>query len=118
MAISTASVPPRKGQPAYKLLRLRKTGELSPLFINKRQIIPTGVWLKAENWPTDGFQERMGWHCSPQAFAPHLTTKGRIWMRVEVADFQMIKRPAFQGNAWYLANWMRVIEPVPAEEIL
>jgi len=39
-------------------------------------------------------------------------------MKVEVADFVMIPRPKIQGSAWYLANWIKVIEPVPAEEIL
>jgi len=94
---------------AFKLLRLRKNGTLGPLFINKRQIIPIGEWLKAENHPTKGYALRPGWHAAPKPYAPHLTLKGRVWMEVEIRDFTELKRPKSQGGTWWLANHMKVI---------
>lgn len=94
---------------AWKLLRLRRDGTLGPLFINRRQIIPLGTWLLAEDHPTPGYQHRPGWHAAPRRFAPHLSTRGRVWARVELRDFVTIKRPHSQGTAWLLAQQMRVI---------
>lgn len=51
---------------AYKLIRKLKDGSLSPLFINKKQRIPIGIWLDAESHPTNGFAYRKGWHCTVQ----------------------------------------------------
>lgn len=93
---------------AYKLLRLRKNGLLSPLFINKKQIIPLNKWLKAEPHLTKGFAFRPGWHCTNSCNAPHLKMEGRIWCEVEIKNFKELKRPASQGGMWYLSNWMRV----------
>lgn len=94
---------------AYKLLRLRKDGTLGPLFINKKQVIPIGEWLPAEDHPTKGYAFRPGWHAARAPVAPHLSTKGRVWARVEVKDAQELKRPESQGGVWLLAKWMRVI---------
>jgi len=94
---------------AYKVLRLRRDGSLGPLFINRRQVIPLNTWLIAEDHPTEGFAHRPGWHAAPKPFAPHLTLKGRIWMKVEIADYRKLWRPQFQGGAWLLAKRMRVI---------
>jgi hypothetical protein len=85
---------------AYKLLRVRKDGTLGPLFINKRQVIPIGEWLQAENHPTKGYAVRPGWHVCPQPFAPHLTDKGRVWVQVEIEDYLEFTRPASQGGMW------------------
>ena len=93
---------------AYKLLRLRKNGTLSPLFINKKQIIPLNKWMPAEAHLTKGFAFRPGWHCTHAPKAPHLSKKGRIWCEVEIDDFQEIKRPKSQGGKWFLANKMRI----------
>ena len=101
----------RSGQEAFKIFRVRSNGTLGSLFINRRQVIPIGVWLKAESHRTNGYQFRPGWHCAPCQFAPHLTLKGRIWMRVEVDDFVEIKRPESQGGFWWLAKWMKVVAP-------
>jgi len=95
--------------PAFKLLRLRKDGTLGSLFINRKQIIPVGVWLRAEYHPTKGYAVRPGWHAAPRPEAPHLGTKGRVWMRVEVADFEELPRPKSQGGTWLIAQWMRVM---------
>lgn len=94
---------------AYKLLRLMKDSSLAPLFINKRQRIPIGQWLDAEDHPTKGFAHRPGWHCCLKPEAPHLSNKGRIWCEVEVEDYRLFDRPESQGGQWLLANKMRIV---------
>lgn len=94
---------------AYKLVRKMKDGTLAPLFINKKLRLPIGEWLQAENHPTKGFAERMGWHCCFKPIAPHLSVKDRTWIKVEVEDFIKYNRPESQGGAWILANKMKVI---------
>lgn len=94
---------------AYKLLRLRKDGSLGPLFINKRQVIPLGVWLEAEDHPTKGYAHRPGWHTAPEPKAPHLTTRGRVWAHVEIEDYVDLPRPESQGGTWLLAQKMKVL---------
>lgn len=102
---------------AYKLFRLRKDGSLGPLFINARQRIPYQTWLPAEDHPTQGFAHRPGWHVSRTPEAPHLKPNGRIWCVVEIRDFRKLLRPPCQGGVWYLANWMKVIQPIPQHEL-
>ena len=97
---------------AYKLLRLRKDGTLGPLFINRRQVIPIGQWLPAEVHPTKGYALRPGWHAALRPEAPHLITRGRVWMRVLVAEEKELPRPASQGGMWLIANWIKIIGPV------
>lgn len=94
---------------AYKLVRKMKDGSLAPLFINKRLRLPIGEWLQAENHPTPGFAERAGWHCCFKPVAPHLKEKGRVWVQVEIEDFNKYNRPESQGGFWLLANRMKVI---------
>ena len=94
---------------AYKLIRLRKDGTLGPLFINKRQVIPIGVWLDAEEHKTKGYAFRPGWHVTLKPIAPHLSKNGRVWCKVEVEDYVEIKRPENQGGTWLLAQKMKVI---------
>jgi hypothetical protein len=95
---------------AYKLLRVRKNGTIGPLFINKKLVIPIGVWLHAEPHPTKGYTYRPFWHCTSKPFAPHLTEKERCWYEVEIDDFQKMVRPEHQGGVWYLANKMKIIK--------
>ena len=94
---------------AYKLVRKMKNGSLAPLFINKKLRLPIGKWLEAENHPTKGFQERMGWHCCFKPVAPHLSEKGRTWIKVEVTGWKSYDRPESQGGSWILADRMKVI---------
>jgi hypothetical protein len=100
---------------AYKLIRKLKDGSLSPLFINKKSRIPTGVWLEAEEHPTKGFAFRKGWHCTLKPEAPHLEVggngvgKNRVWVEVEVEDTELYNRPESQGGTWVLAQRMKVI---------
>jgi len=93
----------------YKLFRKLKDGQIAPLFINKKLRIPEGVWMPAENHPTKGYAVRPGWHVLARPHAPHLSTKGRVWRKVEVEDFQEFVRPESQGGKWYLAKKMRVL---------
>ena len=97
---------------AFKLLRLRRDGSLGPLFINRRQRIPQGVWLDAEPHRTKGFAFRPGWHCCRIPHAPHLSEKGRVWCEVEIEDYQLLERPESQGGAWYLAQRMRLLREI------
>lgn len=94
----------------YKLFRLRKDGTIGPLFINKKQIIPIGEWLQAEDHPTKGFKHRPGWRVTSEKYAPHLSKKGRIWKKVDVYDTEELKRPKSQGGTWYIAKWLKVLD--------
>lgn len=95
---------------AYKLFKLRKNGTIGPLFINRRQVIPLGKWIRAECHPTKGFAVRPGWHTTSKKFAPHLKTDGRIWAKVEIKKFEEFNRPKRQGGLWFIAQHMKVIE--------
>ena len=90
-------------------MRLRKNGTLGSLFINRRNVIPIGVWLEAEDHPTKGYAHRPGWHCTFKPEAPHLSTKDRVWVKVEVEDYAVFERPMSQGGKWILANKMKVV---------
>lgn len=95
---------------AYKLVKKRKDGTLGPLFINKKQRMPIGEWMAAEDHPTKGYAHRMGWHCTLRKQAPHLSEKGRVWCEVEVSDWKHIERPLSQGGMWVLANNMKIVK--------
>jgi hypothetical protein len=95
---------------AYKLVRKLKSGELSPLFINKKLRIPLHEWLEAEEHSTKGFKTRKGWHCTLKKEAPHLSVKNRVWVEVQVEDFKLIERPISQGGTWLLANKIKFIK--------
>ena len=93
---------------AYKLFRLRKDGTIGPLFINRKQVIPLGEWLPAEDHPTKGYAHRPGWHTTSKPYAPHLSMRDRIWMEVEIGGYTPIKRPKSQGGIWFLSTWIKV----------
>lgn len=96
---------------AYKLSRKRKDGTYGSLFISRRDRLPIGEWLEAELHPTKGYKVRPGWHCVPGAWAPHLKslTEERIWLDVEIEDYETEERPKSQGGTWYLAKWMKIL---------
>jgi hypothetical protein len=94
---------------AYKLCRLLKDGSISPLFINKKKRLPIGEWMEAESHPTKGFAVRPFWHCCSETNAPHLSKKNRIWVEVEIDEYDIFNRPESQGGIWYLAKKMQVI---------
>lgn len=102
---------------AYKLLRVKKDGTFGPLFINRKQNIPIGVWLDAEFIPTKGFAERKGWHCTLKPNAPHLkkslkSGEKRVWFKVEVTGVDKYKRPESQGGTWLLSKRMRLLKRI------
>ena len=94
----------------YKLFRLKKNGDITSLFINKKVALPYGVWLDAESHPTKGYAFRPKWHCTEKPNAPHLSEKGRIWVKVEIDDYSEMKRPSSQGGKWFLAGRIKLIE--------
>lgn len=96
----------------FKLFKLRKNGTYGPLFINSKQVIPIGEWLTAECYPTKGFKTRQGWHTTGNPNAPHLSSKNRIWVIVEIEDYEEFPRPEIQGGMWYIAQKMRVVGPL------
>lgn len=107
---------------AYKLLRKLSDGKLHPLFINKREATPIGVWMEAECYPTKGFAVRQGWHCCFVPIAPHLKTKlangeERVWVECEVEDWKSYDRPESQGGAWILAQRMKINRELTPEEV-
>lgn len=95
---------------AYKLCRLKKNGDITPLFINKKTALPFNEWLQAECHPTKGFKIRPFWHCTSQPYAPHLSRKGRIWIELEMDDYTEFQRPNNQGGLWYLASRIKLLK--------
>jgi hypothetical protein len=94
---------------AYKLFRELKSGEITPLFINKTKRLPLNEWMDAECHPTKGFAIRPFWHCTSTPNAPHLSEKNRIWLKVEIEDYTEFIRPDNQGGKWYLAGKMKIL---------
>ena len=97
---------------AYKLMRQRKDGTLGSLFINRKGVVAVGEWMEALDFPTKGYAHRPGYHCLFEPVAPHLTTKGRVWVEVEVEGYQAFKRPISQGGEWLLCKRMKVVRIV------
>ena len=95
---------------AYKLFRLKKNGAITSLYINKTRELPINTWLEAEEIPTKGYSIRKGWHCLSEPIAPHLSTKGRIWMKVEIEDYYEFNRPKSQGGKWFIANKIKILD--------
>lgn len=95
---------------AYKLFRVRKDGSLGSLFINKKEKLPVGKWIEAENHPTIGYKNRPGWHCLIKPEAPHLSMKNRKWYKVEIGpDYITFDRPKCQGVKCILANRIKIV---------
>lgn len=93
----------------YKLFRQLKNGDITSLFINKTERLTYDTWLEAKEYPTKGFKFRPYWHCTEQPVAPHLSEKDRVWLKVEIKDYEKFDRPEHQGGTWYLAKQMRII---------
>ena len=74
----------------YKLFEMDTEGNLYPLFIGKKEIVPIGQWIKAQNLPTKGYAARPGWHLGQICSAPWLmgadgtykSQRGKSWKRV------------------------------------
>lgn len=87
-----------------------KSGDITPLFINKTFKTPFNEWLQAESHPTKGFKVRPYWHCTSEPNAPHLSTKDRVWVKVEIQDYEEFQRPNNQGGLWFLAKKIKFVE--------
>ena len=102
------------GKIAYKLFRELKSGEITSLFINKTRKLPYDEVLDAENYPTSGFAERPGWHCTAKPCAPHLkmvlkSGEVRDWKKVLIEDYEEVQRPENQGGLWFLAKRIMIL---------
>ena len=108
---------------AYKLMRIKKDGQVYPLFIDKKTPTKFNTILEAECHPTKGFAVRKGWHCCFTPYAPHLKEKlakgeQRVWVEVKVADYTTYDRPESQGGAWILADRMIAERVLTHEEVI
>ena len=56
----------------YKLFEQDPMGNLYPLFIGKKEVMPIGEWIKAKILPTKGFSVRPGLHLGEICSAPWL----------------------------------------------
>jgi len=100
---------------AYKLFRVLKSGEITPLFVNKKARLPINKWLEAEKHHDEsdkGFKYRPFFHCTSEPKAPHLSMKNRAWYEIEMKDYTNMQRPTNQGGLWYLSNNIRIIKKV------
>ena len=97
----------------YKLFRKRKDGTYGPLFCNRKQKLELNRWYDAEEHPTKGLKFRPGWHVLTRPEAPHLTTRGRVWCKVQCEVRESIQRPKSQGGEWWLCNKMKILEELP-----
>ena len=97
---------------AWKLFRLMKDGSIAPLFIDKRLRLERGVWYQAELHVTKGFSPRKGFHVTAKPVAPHLNSRRekRVWLQVEIDDYEELNRPEVQGGLWYIAQRMRLVD--------
>jgi hypothetical protein len=107
---------------AYKLLSIKKTGKLYPLFINKKEETKIGKWLKSKCFPTKGFAVRQGWHCCFLPVAPHLKEElangeQRVWVEIEVKNYTTYSRPESQGGTWILADMIKVNRVLTRQEV-
>jgi hypothetical protein len=94
----------------YKLFRVLKSGEITSLFINKKERLIYNEWLEAKPYPTIGYKFRPYWHCISKPIAPHLSKNGRIWKKVLMKDFETQKRPINQGGTWFLAKQIKILK--------
>lgn len=106
----------------YKLLRKAKDGKLYPLFINRKESTVFNEWLQAECHPTKGFAVRKGWHCCFKPYAPHLKIdlangEHRVWVECEAEECEKYNRPESQGGAWVLAQKLKILRELTAQEV-
>jgi hypothetical protein len=92
----------------FKLFRQRVDGTYGSLFINRPQRLVLGTWYKAEDHRTEGYKHRPGWHICLAPYAPHLSTRDRVWMMVNYRKHVLYPRPVCQGGDWVIAREMRI----------
>lgn len=96
---------------AWKLFRVRRDGSLGSLFVDRRRVLPIGVWLDARDCRPKGLAYRPGWHASESPALPHLSRRGRVLCLVALAgEIVRHERPASQGGAWLTATRLMILE--------
>lgn len=95
-----------KAYKAYKLCKLRKDGSVGPLFIKKSLRIPFGEWIEAGDHPTNGFAHRPGWHCSWDMTTHLKLTPDRVWVEVEIEDWEEFQ---WRKSTWVLAKRVKFV---------
>lgn len=98
-------------------MKQRKNGTLGSLFIHTKAILSLNQWQEAEFFPTKGYAERFGWHCTFYPYAPHLKEEGRVWLECETEECRTYERPESQGGAWILANRIKIIRILTQKEV-
>ena len=88
---------------------MRKDGTLGPLFINKKQRLEVGKTYVAEDHPTKGYAHRPGWHLCAERRAPHLSERGRVWVKVIAEGITEHHRPDSQGGMWFTAEKITIL---------
>lgn len=103
---------------AYKLFRVKKSGEITSLFINKKNTLKIGEWLDAYPYPTKGYTFRPYWHCVESIDnVKHLSLKNRKWFEVEIEDYKILLRSEYMGGKWLLAKRIKIIGEINPEKI-
>lgn len=94
---------------SIQIIQKIKNGEITSLFINKKERLIQNIWYEAKSYPTKGFKVRPFFHCVGKPIAPHLSQKDRVWLKVEIQDYIELIRPKNQGGKWYLANKLKIL---------
>lgn len=110
----------------YKLVRMKRDGGITPLFINRKHELRSGTWLPAESHPTKGFAYRPFWHVCRLPNAPHLKEKlksgeERVWVELLGRVKETISRPESQGGEWWLCSEIfitKILEPAEINSVL
>lgn len=106
-----------------------ETGEIFPLFINKKQPLPLHKWIPAESHPTKGFAERPGFHCGevPSAYwlmsadGTYKSRRGkkfkRVWTECEIPEggFYLFKENGL-NRVWLIAQKIKINKIISEEE--
>jgi hypothetical protein len=66
--------------------------------------------MDAECFPIKGFAVRPFWHCTEFPNVPHLSEKNRVWLQVEMEDYEIFERPSSQGGRWFLAKKIKILQ--------
>lgn len=95
----------------YKLVRLRKDGTIGPLFFDATLRIPFGKWMWFKPLQKKRFCFRPGWHVLRERRAPHLSKRGRIWIKVEMKHYRRMEGSFVpKREIWFIAKRIKVVK--------
>lgn len=94
----------------YKLFRKRVDGTYGSLFIDCRKRLTIGNIYIAECHLRKGYAYRPGWHVCKKPYAPHLSSRGRVWCKVQFLHAETLSVPKSRGGTWYLGSTLKIIE--------